>query len=545
VAIPDKIAEIQQILQQSKFSSGDSTSLEDLYNLLQTVQVNSILSTLQTIADNEYETLVVNRGQIPFASGRLTNILGELTQLHKLYTDNLITAYQTQYNGIQNLFSGFTARINAICDTESCTEELSSIITLIGTTSNSDIIIDTDGIDFENRTDEQITNAIKNKIPNTFSSFFHIKDVDIQCQDENNCTDTRIKYAKLTTSEFNNSTLTKEINDKIGTMFQSKNTDEPLKIPGLNLLTPDRPIDSPRYTTFQGINAQEIKFIYPDLYKVEVYKADSKGYQTLKTIPEIKTALQTYLQNKVNEYNTYLTEAKNNPISDSKANTKGAYTRLQNNFPKASPSLTSNVRPYNLFTYNDLLNALGGTSQLDTIAELLYYQNLTNTEKQSDNLIETDISNTRASFDINNKVKYTLQEYLIQGNKKSPLILPNYREKGYEVAYINSDGSDYIQNTQVPTFVAQAQQQQTDFDAKKVIPPEELSPTEQEIQEQCNIPIDGSVLLFDIQGTDKTPRLTAFKCRLEETKKTPIKVSLDFSESLGPVIFDETLFNTS
>ncbi|MDR0283198.1 MAG: hypothetical protein LBI53_08190 [Candidatus Peribacteria bacterium] len=55
-------------------------------------------------------------------------------------------------------------------------------------------------------------------------------------------------------------------------LVQHPGEDIPEKIPGLNLLTPDRPIDSPRYTTFQGINAQEIKFIYPNLYKVEVFK---------------------------------------------------------------------------------------------------------------------------------------------------------------------------------------------------------------------------------------------------------------------------------
>ncbi|MDR0650301.1 MAG: hypothetical protein LBG59_02600 [Candidatus Peribacteria bacterium] len=49
---------------------------------------------------------------------------------------------------------------------------------------------------------------------------------------------------------------------------------------------------------------------------------------------------------------------------------------------------------------------------------MLYYQNLTNIEKQSNNLITTDIDNARSSFDISNKVKYTLQEYLTENNPK-------------------------------------------------------------------------------------------------------------------------------
>ncbi|MDR2191146.1 MAG: hypothetical protein LBP53_08535 [Candidatus Peribacteria bacterium] len=90
------------------------------------------------------------------------------------------------------------------------------------------------------------------------------------------------------------------------------------------MLTPDRPIDSPRYVTFQGINAQEVKFIYPNLYKVEIYKADSNGHQILKTIPEIKSALESYLKNKVNEYNIFLTGAQN-----AKQSMNAAYNKLK------------------------------------------------------------------------------------------------------------------------------------------------------------------------------------------------------------------------
>jgi tRNA A37 threonylcarbamoyladenosine biosynthesis protein TsaE len=39
----------------------------------------------------------------------------------------------------------------------------------------------------------------------------------------------------------------------------------------MNILTPDRPIDSPRYTIMQSIAGREMKFIYPDLFKVEMY----------------------------------------------------------------------------------------------------------------------------------------------------------------------------------------------------------------------------------------------------------------------------------
>ena len=45
----------------------------------------------------------------------------------------------------------------------------------------------------------------------------------------------------------------------------------------INLLTPDRPIDSPRYVSMQSIAWNEIKFIYPDLFKVEVYASRWKN----------------------------------------------------------------------------------------------------------------------------------------------------------------------------------------------------------------------------------------------------------------------------
>jgi tRNA A37 threonylcarbamoyladenosine biosynthesis protein TsaE len=40
----------------------------------------------------------------------------------------------------------------------------------------------------------------------------------------------------------------------------------------MNILTADRPIDSPRYVIMQSVAGEEMKFIYPDLFKVEVFE---------------------------------------------------------------------------------------------------------------------------------------------------------------------------------------------------------------------------------------------------------------------------------
>ncbi|MDR2540431.1 MAG: hypothetical protein LBD11_01265 [Candidatus Peribacteria bacterium] len=125
--------------------------------------------------------------------------------------------------------------------------------------------------------------------------------------------------------------------------------------------------------------------------------------------------MQTYLRNKVEEYNTILRTAKNSVTT---ANTS-AYNKLKElNFQQATPSLDTTVRKYSDFTYNDLLQALGGESQLDVIAELLYYQNTTNKEKVNKSAVLDDLNATRDSFDFNNKTKYILQEYLTEKNPK-------------------------------------------------------------------------------------------------------------------------------
>ncbi|MBQ7073679.1 hypothetical protein IJM86_01145 [bacterium] len=91
----------------------------------------------------------------------------------------------------------------------------------------------------------------------------------------------------------------------------------------MNILTIDKAIDSPRYITFQSIADTKVKFIYPNLFKVEVYKLgknlEGKNVAVLKTIPEIKTAIKTYLKNQVDVYNNLLTLNENNNNSNKNA----------------------------------------------------------------------------------------------------------------------------------------------------------------------------------------------------------------------------------
>jgi len=85
-----------------------------------------------------------------------------------------------------------------------------------------------------------------------------------------------------------------------------KADDELITITGMNMLTLDKPIDSPRYVTFQSFAGREVKFIYPNLFKVEVYKKKDRNALTLKSIDEIEQAIYAYLENQVKSYNTIL-----------------------------------------------------------------------------------------------------------------------------------------------------------------------------------------------------------------------------------------------
>jgi hypothetical protein len=52
---------------------------------------------------------------------------------------------------------------------------------------------------------------------------------------------------------------------------------------GMNILTSDRPIDSPRYVSMQSIEAKPLKLIYPDLFKVEVFELTGENIHILYT----------------------------------------------------------------------------------------------------------------------------------------------------------------------------------------------------------------------------------------------------------------------
>lgn len=244
--------------------------------------------------------------------------------------------------------------------------------------------------------------------------------------------------------------LDKELN-KAKSLLKSDPNNPLIKIKGMNITTPDRPIDSPRYVSFQGINKNELRLIYPNLFKVEAFKLNDNTL-SLKSPEEFRNAIKEYFHNKVTEYNTilgqeYQAAIKANPklLNTQQAQESFSsfphYQKLYEVNPLATPTLEKTIRPYKLFTYEELLNAIGGERVLNTIAELLYYQNIGISNRKISDDIAEDIRLSQESFDINKKINYIITNYLTEKNDQtlnnahaiSEFILPNYSTKGYEV----------------------------------------------------------------------------------------------------------------
>ena len=239
-----------------------------------------------------------------------------------------------------------------------------------------------------------------------------------------------------------------------------------IKIPWMNILTQDRPIDSPKYVSFQWIWGNEIKLIYPDIFKVEVYndawgKLKLKKTNKSKDKNEIYKSLKTYFANKVDEYNKILKKEYDNTTLMEKY--KSHYDWLWTVDKLATPTKNKTFRPYWEFTYNEMIKSIWWDEMLYTLAELLYYQSVSNNIREYYDNIWEDIDETRQTFDINKKINYIMEEYLKEDNDKiyrwekipwkdnnwerksyAWLVIPSYSTGWYEVWYINSNWADNI-----------------------------------------------------------------------------------------------------
>ena len=308
----------------------------------------------------------------------------------------------------------------------------------------------------------------------------------------------------------------------------------------MNVLTADRPIDSPRYVSMQSIAWNEIKLIYPDLFKVEVFVLtwhDKNWYDIheLLTWWQIKENLIKYLSWKVVEYNKIL-ESEYKKAEISMGNKSIYYRKLSSLwFQLATPE--KSVRPYAYFTYEDFENALWWSWVLDAISEMLYYQSLTNKKKLSTWVVADDIELIKKSFSLNDKREWVLNDYLTEWNEKikNPLlVIPTYELSGYEVAYVNSDGKDYIIPTEVDIDTA-SNSTNTIVDISKI---RRHQPTQQEedLDDKCDIPSNWKLPIFAVEWwTPTSPWYEWLKCRWKHTLEEPFKIKLTFDKSLWEI----------
>ncbi len=325
----------------------------------------------------------------------------------------------------------------------------------------------------------------------------------------------------------------------------STNTWLTAQIPWMNLTTSDRPIDSPKYITFKWIGWDKVTFIYPNLYKSEVFSGNNNILK-LKTPEEISSAIKKYLIETVKKYNEYLI-SQNQKKSIFYNQNSQAYNKLSQWDPLASPIASNAIRPYNLIPENYLIEKLEnklknniffkdqmwGYEPIDFIAHLIHYQNIWRWQRQLWTTIQEDINNTISDFDVNEKITHIVDNYLIKDNNKWNYITPAYREKWYEVAFINSDGSDYISAKAEPAFAQNIRSAANNF-SKQSTPQIENNQLAEELKNECNIPEAEWVLIFDISDMS-SPWMNALKCRWEKIKQKPFEFSFDWSISQWPV----------
>ncbi len=304
-----------------------------------------------------------------------------------------------------------------------------------------------------------------------------------------------------------------------------------IHFPWMNITTQDRPVDSPRYVTFQWLSWSVVKIIYPDLYKVEIYY-QSGGVLILKTPQEIESAIKSYLIKVVQKYNTTIQTQLNHKINFYNTNAN-SFNKLQSINSLASPN-----RTYQLFDNNYLIETIWNQN-IKTISQILYYHNITNQQIKIWSTISEDIQNKIDWFDINQKISNVMSNYLIEDNDQWPLVTPSYNSKWYEVWFLNSDWQDYISDKPLPNFIQQIQESKSKFTEKNASNqiPQEKSEFEQQLNTECWINEDWTALLLDLSNFS-SPWIKAFKCWIKKTLQKPFEISVSF-----PFSNPDTLWN--
>lgn len=318
-----------------------------------------------------------------------------------------------------------------------------------------------------------------------------------------------------------------------------------LQVWWVNEMTIDRPVDSPKYVNFQGIWWDKVTMVYPDLYKVDVFK-QQWWKRILKSIPEIKETIKSYLREKVSDYNISLKEQYDKRISvyENSSNKfedwwdvdpktylpikifNNIYNILTPIDHRVSPLVQSDTWVYTQFANHRLrryaymdqdflidrlaTDTVSTDDAISIIAHDLYYQNIMRSEV-SDIVYKStwDVIWDIVWFnDVNNKIRYIYDNYttiyqsgIVNSPSNYKYVYPNYNSWWYAVWYINSDGDDFVDYNTLPPVLKY-------IDNQKTLSPKTKS-TPINDNEKC-----GSVIPPSYQVA-LSRRPTAFKCWLE------------------------------
>ncbi|MCF7835358.1 VCBS repeat-containing protein, partial [Candidatus Gracilibacteria bacterium] len=508
-------------------TSGSINTIDQLASQAITGLLNTD-NILNTISTNNIEYYILKLKQEALFKGEQVQFLSGWTQ----FLNSQFTSVQNLFNGLQSDFQLALNTYNSIN-----TGDLSTKISQLQQKRN-----DIDNLQLCGLTACGCTNnyaILCNSINQTILNINSIKD-SIETisyfQEYEGGSWIDIKPFEYIQDSFSGNNISQDLTLSLNTIngFQIINDTSnipKIHFPGMNITTQDRPIDSPRYITFQGLSGSVVKLIYPNLYKVEVF-TQTGDLLILKKPEQIQEAIKDYLQETIIKYNQELKDELDNKQKLFNKN-PNAYSKLQTLDTTASPN-----RSYQLFDEDYLINILG-EEHIETLSKILYYHNITNQERKIGSTIQEDIENTKSSFDINEKISDIMSNYLKQDNDQGGLVTPSYNPDGYEVGFLNSDGLDYISTNSIPSFIQQIQSSKENFEENNQNNqlPQQQTEFEEELNTECGINDDGTALLIDLSDFS-SPWVKAFGCWLKKTLDKPFELSITFPFSTSPIIGD-------
>ncbi len=305
----------------------------------------------------------------------------------------------------------------------------------------------------------------------------------------------------------------------------------------MNFSTLDRPIDEKRNLTFKWIAWDLVEIVYPNVFNIQVFEEDWDKI-VLKSKEDIRTAVEDYYRDIVDDYNSQLEEQLANSSSFYSQNSD-AYDFLELENDLATPN-----RDYELMDEDYLLDEIW-EENIDRIVESLYYLNIWWKEREFQDWVLDNIDQIKEDFDIDKKIQYVINNQTSTDMSTDPVENPNYVEDWYEAWLINSAWSDSMSlwTTELPEDIRDIQRAQSTNDTRFWSDWTWFSPSwddsdtwsswwesiddllsRAQDQEQCWVPPDWAVDLWDWPD--------AFVCWLEETLSSPFEIHIGDSCSM-------------